>query len=417
VESLSAAFDLAGALARARSENAGLRAAKARVQERQALITSTRADALPQVTVTNEFTRLKDDSLLLGSTGQAMQGLGLGASQLTAPANTFSSRVSVNQPLFYWGKLSTAIRVAEMGEQEAGFAYTTSELDTLHGVAKAYINVLAAQADLEVIQARLQSAEQFRADVKAKLAAQTATELDLLRAESEYLGVIPENLQAEAAYKRAMEVLNGQLALDPRTSLKLEDPGTPDTHSALVPAERSEIAQYRQQEKMYQANDAILKSDLRPKLDFNASYGSQAGQSSDLYKDTYETWRVNLTLKIPLFDGLRTSGKRAQNRAQLEQVMEERVDKERAIAVEQSSAQRELQKSISYQEAARKAHDAGLEALRVSRESFDQGSITSLDLLQQERTERQLESQRRRADLAVWSALFDYRRSLGLPPL
>jgi outer membrane protein TolC len=120
---------------------------------------------------------------------------------------------------------------------------------------------------------------------------------------------------------------------------------------------------------------------------------------------------------VPLFDGLRTSGKRAQNAAQLEQVRQQRLDKERAIAVEKSSSERELQKAIAYREAARKAHAAGLEALRVSRESFDQGLITSLDLLQAERTERQLESQRRRADLNVWTAQLDYRRSLGLPPL
>ena len=94
-----------------------------------------------------------------------------------------------------------------------------------------------------------------------------------------------------------------------------------------------------------------------------------------------------------------------------------RIDKERAIAVEKSTAAREVQKSIAFQEAAVKAHDAGMEALRMSRESFEQGLITSLDLLQAERTERQLESQRRRAELGVWDALFEYRRSIGLPPL
>ena len=67
--------------------------------------------------------------------------------------------------------------------------------------------------------------------------------------------------------------------------------------------------------------------------------------------------------------------------------------------------------------AAQKAYDAALEALRNSRESFEQGLITSLDLLQAERTERQQESMRRRAELGVWAALFDHRRSLGLPPL
>ncbi len=94
-----------------------------------------------------------------------------------------------------------------------------------------------------------------------------------------------------------------------------------------------------------------------------------------------------------------------------------RIDKERAIAVEKSTAQREVQKSIAFSQAALKAHDAGMEALRMSSESFEQGLITSLDLLQAERTERQLESQRRRAELGVWNALFEYRRSIGLPPL
>jgi len=87
------------------------------------------------------------------------------------------------------------------------------------------------------------------------------------------------------------------------------------------------------------------------------------------------------------------------------------------VAIEQSTADRELEKAIALNEAARKAHAAALEALRVSRESFDQGLITSLDLLQAERAERQAESQRLRAELGLWAARFDQRRALGLPPL
>jgi outer membrane protein TolC len=412
-------FDLAGALARARAENAQLKGAKAKVQERQALITSTRADALPQLAVTADYTRLRDDSLLMGGTGQLLASLGMTPSQVAAPYSLYVTQATLSQPLFYWGKLGTAVRVAEMGEREAGYAYTTAELDTLHGVAVAYIAVLSAQAELEVIQTRLQTAERFLHDVEARLEAQTATELDRLRAQSEYLGVLPDNLQAQAAYQRALEQLNGQLALDPRTPLQLRDPGTPELAALapLVPVERSEVAQYKQQEQMYRANDQIIKSDLRPKLDFNAAYGYQTGASSDLFKEPYDTWKVNLSLRVPLFDGMRTSGKRAQNRAQLEQVLEARVDLERNLAVEQSTAERELRKAVAFQDAAQAAHTAALEALRTSREAFDQGLITSLDLLTAERTERQQESQRKRAELAIWSALFDYRRACGLAPL
>jgi len=319
--------------------------------------------------------------------------------------------------LFYWGKIGTAIDIAEMGEKEATHGYTTAELEILHGVAKGYLAVLATRAELEVVESRKKTAEQFLADVKAKLEAQSATELDRLRAESEYLAVIPESLQAEANHKRALEVLNGQLGLDPRTPVKLADLGLPPTGDAPAGTERSEIAQLKQQEAMYRANDTIIKSDLRPKFDLNASYGYQTTKTQNLFKEPYDTWKVNVTMRFPIFDGLRSSGKRAQNRAQLEQVRQMRVDKERAIAVEKSTATRETGKAIAFHAAAQKAHDAGLEALRMSREAFEQGLITSLDLLQAERTERQLESQRRRAELGLWAARFDNRRAQGLAPL
>jgi outer membrane protein len=410
-------LDLSSALSRARNENPMLRAAKARVDERRGLITSTRADALPQLTILGDFTRIRDVSLLNSSFSQDLAIFGLTPDALVGTQSLYTAQANLTQPLFYWGKLGTAVDIARMGETEARLSYTTSELDVLHGVAKAYLAVLSAQAELEVIETRRKTAEQFVADVKAKLEAQTATELDRLRAESELLAVIPDSLQAEAQVKRATEVLNGQLGLDPRTPVALAAMGVPETIAKPTGTERSELAQLKQQEAMYQANEKIITSDLRPKFDFSASYGYQAGKTDLLFKEPYDTWRVSVTMKFPIFDGLRSSGKRAQNAAQLEQVRQSRIDRERSVAIEQSTADRELEKAIALNEAARKAHDAALEALRMSRDSFDQGLITSLDLLQAERAERQAESQRRQAELGFWSAHFDQRRSLGLPPL
>ncbi|MCM2250167.1 MAG: TolC family protein [Geothrix sp.] len=411
------ALDLSGALSRARSENAMLRAAKARVEERRGLITTTRADALPQLTLVGDFTRARDVSILNSGFADSAAAFGLSPSSLVGARSIYTGQANLVQPLFYWGKLGTAVDIAKMGEQEAALAFTTSELDVLHGVAGAYLAVLAAQAELEVVEARRKTAEQFVSDVKARLESQSATELDRLRAESELLAVIPEALQAEAQVKRAMEVLNGQLGLDPKTPVLLAPLGLPEAGARPAGAQRSELAQLQQQEAMYRANAKIITSDLRPKFDLSASYGYQAGKTDNLFKEPYDTWKVSVTMKFPIFDGLRSSGKRAQNTAQLEQVKQMRVDRERSIAIEQSSADRDLEKATALNEAARRAHDATAEALRMSRESFDQGLITSLDLLQAERAERQAESQRRRAELGLWAARFTQRRALGLPPL
>jgi outer membrane protein TolC len=410
-------LDLSGALSRARNENPMLRAAKARVDERRGLITSTRADALPQLTLVSDFTRVRDVSILNSSFAGSLSTFGLTPDSLVGTQSIYTNQANLTQPLYYWGKLGTAIDIARMGEKEATFSYTTSELDILHGVAKAYLAVLSAQAEQEVIETRRMTAEQFVSDVKARLEAQTATELDRLRAESELLAVIPDSLQADAQVKRAMEVLNGQLGLDPRTPIVLEGLGLPELKDKPAGAERSELAQLKQQEAMYRANEKIITSDLRPKFDLTASYGYQTDRTDSLFKEPYDTWKVSVTMKFPIFDGLRSSGKRAQNTAQLEQVKQSRIDRERSVAIEQSTADRDMTKAIALNEAARKAHDANLEALRMSRDAFDQGLITSLDLLIMERSERQAESQRRQAQLGLWAALFEQRRSVGLPPL
>lgn len=255
-------LDLAAALTRARAENAMIQAARSRIDERKGLITSVRADALPQVSMLNDFTRVRDVSILNSGFGDSAAQFGFKPESLVGARNAYTSRLDLSQPLFYWGKIGTAIDIAEMGEKEAKASYTTAELEVLHGVAKAYLGVLVARADLEVVETRQKTAERFLADVKAKLEAQSATELDRLRAESELLNVVPESLQAEANLKRAIEVLNGQLGLDPRTPLELAPLGAANAKAIAQPVERSEIAQYKVQEQMLRANDKIITSDL-----------------------------------------------------------------------------------------------------------------------------------------------------------
>jgi outer membrane protein TolC len=229
--------------------------------------------------------------------------------------------------------------------------------------------------------------------------------------------VVPDELQADANLQRAKEALSGLLGLDPKTDLELAEMGVPPINAdSSGTGERSEITQLKIQEDILKANDKILRSDLLPKIDLSAQYGYQAAKTENMFKQPYDPWRLTVSMRWPVFDGFRMSGRRAQNMAQLEQVKQTRINQERNFAVEQQSSQRELAKARAYFEAAKKAFDTGQEALRVSRESFDQGLITSLDLLQAERTSHQLQSQMRRAELGVWSAIFDYRRSLSLLP-
>jgi outer membrane protein TolC len=160
----------------------------------------------------------------------------------------------------------------------------------------------------------------------------------------------------------------------------------------------------------------VITADILPRVDLTGSAGYQAGSTGFLFKEPYDTWRVSLVLKIPVFDGLRVSGRRAQNNAQLTQVKQAILDAERKLEVARSTTEREQAQARAYRDMATEAHAAAEEALRTSREAFDLGLISSLDLLQAERAERQAESQRRKSELSVWQARFNHRRAIGLAP-
>lgn len=396
------ALDLASALTLAKNDNPILKVAKAKVKERHGLIVSARADALPQFGVSGNATRRSDLPDL-------------------KVHNHLGVKVTVSQPLFHWGTISSSVKAACSGEQEAKFHYDVVELDVLHGVAISYASALIAKAELEVIQTKLKTAEQFLATIKAKLETQTATTLDLLRAESDYLMAAQDKLQIETRYKNALVSLNNKLAISQDITLKLSDLGTPNIDFSLGSIERSEIAQYKQQENMYRINEKIIKSSLRPSFDFKASYGYDEKLKSEgnasFFKKSHNVWQAGIVVNFTIFDGLRTQGKLAENRAKIEQVVQMRKDKEHAISLEQSKAERELNEAIVMNKTANKAYDASLEELQTSRDFFEQGLITSLELLQAEHKERQQENKRRCTELNIWIAWFNYRRSYNLSPI
>lgn len=393
-------LDLSSVLERAKRENYILRVAKSKIDERNSLIVSTRADMFPQVSISSSINRQFD------------------ATNASNDANnSYATNINITQPIFYWGKFSSSVDAAKVSVEEANSAYQTVELDILHSIAKDYIEVLIAKADIEVIQFRLKTAEQFLSNIKAKLDMQTATQLDLLRAESEYLAVLPENLRAEAKYKKVLENLANKLALDHESLLILSDPGSPKIDFNMPVITRSDITQYKQQESICLLNEKIIKANIYPNFDFKASYGYKTHESHNLFKNNNKMWNIGIAMSFKIFDGMRTCGKLAENKARLEQIVNTRRNKEREIVSEKSNAERELNKTLALYNAESKAHDAAVEALNTSRECFEQGLITSLDLLQAERTERQQESKRRRAELGIWIAWFDYRHSYGLPPI
>lgn len=411
-------LDFQAVLGAARRESPLILAAREKVNERQGEVVAVRAQALPRLDVNHAYSRTRDVSMLLGSFSEMGSAFGFDPVGLIKPFAAYSTQASLSQTLFAFGKIRGTIAMAGLAKDEAVAASGTAERDLLHQVALQYLGCLSAQADLEVAEARQQAAHQFLEDMEARLSVQDARQLDVQRAKAERLAARTEVIRSESAWRRALETLNGQIGRPAATPLRLaplpEAPGT-ETDGERQP-ERSELRQLQLQSRLLDQNAQVIRADRLPRVDLKASYGYLAGDRTNLFHQPYNAWNVTLSVKVPVFDGLETSGRAAQNRARQAQVKHATVDLQRQIDVELASARRELVKAVSFRETAEEAHAASLEALRTSQESFQVGLISSLDLLQARREERQAEATRRKAGLGVWQARFALQRALGDAP-
>lgn len=409
------ALTLDEALQRARLDNPQIASAKARIEEREGEILSARSQALPKIDFLNNFNRTRDVSILASSMGDLLAKMKLNKEDLVHPISTYSSQLSLQQTLYNFGKVGAVIDIAKLGREEALMASRTVEREILHLVSMLYLNALATQADLEVSQARVRVAEKLVENIQTRLELKDARKLDLQRARTELLLAKTERIQAESAHQKAMEMLNGQIGIKADTILQLSPlPETPA--SATGEVRRTELEQLQIQKDVLIQNRKVIRSGMLPSLDLSAGYGFLAGDASDLYHKPYDTWRVGIAFKIPLFDGFNTAGKQAQNNARIEQIQQAKIELERKVDVEVASAKREMEKSFAFKSAAEEGHQASLEALRTSQEAFELGVISSLDLLQATREERQAEAMRKKAGIGVWQAVFGLQRAMGKQP-
>ena len=77
---------------------------------------------------------------------------------------------------------------------------------------------------------------------------------------------------------------------------------------------------------------------MQPRLDLDAAFGWSVRDTSNFFESNYKKWSLAVTLKVPVFDGLRTAGKVAQARADRAKVGQDRVALETLIDLEAKQA-------------------------------------------------------------------------------
>ncbi len=192
----------------ARAANQNLAAAAARIVQADAQVRINGAPLLPALNGQGTYNYVREGTGTVVGVPSGVPG-----TPRYFDYRTYAAELQVSYDLDFWRRNRALFRSAEAATLATRFDQETVALDTFTSVANTYFQLLAAQDRVRIAERNLRSAEAILAAYRARLAAGTASALDLSQQEALVAGqraLIP-NLRSQAEQERiALGILTGQ---------------------------------------------------------------------------------------------------------------------------------------------------------------------------------------------------------------
>lgn len=319
---------------------------------------------------------------------------------LPIPVNLYNISITVEQPIFAWGKLGKTMDAAKIEIETTHFNIKAKEDEIAYSVAVAYYDYILSYDRLKVLEKAKETQENNLRIVTDKFEIGTATKLDLLRAKANLSNLLPQIIYAKNEIEITRANINHLMGrkID-RFFLPVDSLEPPHTMpqlnfqriSSIALRYRPDLASIDSDIRFLEKRIDLEKVEVRPRLDFFGNYGWSAIDYNNIGNKDFESWRVGVGLSFTLFDGFRTSGRIMQVRSQIIQSTLSKQYLESEIMLEIERSLRELDRAYESLKAANVAREQANEALKVAEDSFELNAATQLEVLDSEREVRQAE--------------------------
>ncbi len=410
------------AVGRALEKNPDVRRALADYDGLAGRVRQAKADALPELNAFSTYLRYQDPSFLNSPSIDQLPPELLGAFKPVA-SNLWDANLSLHQTLFSFS-LRKAIRAAGYAREMGREGVARARQDVALRAVTSYNAYLVALERAKVAATVVRQKEKHLEMAKNRREAGVATDLEVLRFEVGLANARTDLLRYQGAADLARGDLNSVMMqptdtpIEPTDTLDFVD--EPAIEIATVrqnAASRPELKAASWTEKVYDEAIGIYQADARPRLDLNGAWGYSVRETSNFFKPSYEKWSLSVTLKVPLFDGLRTAGKVAQAKADRSRVGQDRRALETMIDLESEQALDRLRVARSVLQAAELNVTQARKALEMTEANYRLGAVTTLDVIDAQAAFTQAEMTRVEALWAHANARAGLRYVMGQDPL
>jgi outer membrane protein TolC len=387
------------AIRRALEKNPTVAIAATNILRSEALVQQARAQIMPRVGVTATNTTLDTGREFNGQTVQPQNQtvLGLNATMPFAPAQ--------------WAARAQAMDQVEI----ARLSVTDTRRQIAVATASAYLAIIAQKRLVDVSITAIETARgQLDYNTKRREGG-VGSRLNELRS-SQLLSATEAQLEVlRLSVRRAQEALgvllaaNGPVDVNGEPAFEVPQETAETEWLPNRPDVKVLIAQRDANERI--VNDS--RKDWWPVA--SATFGPQVLTPAGLFQPS-RTWSFSLQLSQPIFEG----GQRRGLRRQRESIFEASKLSIEQLQIEARSEVRLARAAIELREraltSARQAAQTANEVLKITIIAFDAGSTTNIEVIDAQRSARDLESIVVQAEDAVRQARLDLLVALGMFP-
>ena len=323
---------------------------------------------------------------------------------------------SVAQPLSQLYKVNLALKEAHLGEELAQEKLRQQKQETAQQIKQAYYQLTQTQSQITSGQITLKYLEELSAYTERNLAQETALRMNSLSVKTKLSQQRYQMLTLHDALDTQKEALNRLLGRDLRTDFTVEtEPPPLPTEVSLAAAQsqaleqRPEIRQARLQSRKAALDIRRERAEYLPDLSLQVSYLSFP--NVNFFPQNVVSG--GFLLEWQPFDWGFKRHKIAELRSTSQQAALTERDTQQQILLDVNARYRQLREARALLLVRTTGQEAEREALRVVMNRYEQKAALLTDVLQQQNSLAQADTQYQGALVSFWTAKAALDRALG----
>lgn len=330
---------------------------------------------------------------------------------------TFMGGITLQQPIYMGGKVSTGYKMAKLGAEIAAQNVRLTESQVIVEASKAYANVVKAKEMHAVADKYNVLLVKLMKDVESTYKRGLASKNDVLKVKVK-LNESSLNLKKASNALRLATMNLCHIVGKPLTSQIDVDANLPVYDAGILGeamiTERPEYMMYDKKEQLALQQVKLERSDKLPQIGLMAQYGYTNGLK--LYGTTLfnsASFLAGVNLSVPLFHFGEKNNRMRAAKAKYEQARLERENINELMILEATRAANNYEESVLELEMAASALESADENLRMSGKEYAAGMGTLSDLLEAQVMWQSAYQSHIEAKTSTFVNWLEYRKAIG----